>query len=297
MTNRKGQRSKARIHDDGDADEWNNTQHGGPSKENCANAEERSRLKPGDLSWVPLCKPGDFNSWRFHFEMGAQTYLSVRVFDNPRERDGIYNLALLKATENNYEMAQKLRRILKRNIYAEAAIERLAKVYDKNRASKRKDAYKKLMTFQRGSMTLTKALDIVEDRLLDCENTGFNPENDTLAMLYYNLLRDGLETTQYRILNRLEPNAPSEEDDLGPADRVLRIVELIAEDIEGHSDNKQHDATKPVFGGVAEGSKGRRTWNCNRCGDKQCVSLKTKKKDDCPAALPPEHPNASIARN
>ena len=139
------------------------------------------------------------------------------------------------------------------------------------------------MTFQRGSMTLTKALDIVEDRLLDCENTGFNPENDTLAMLYYNLLRDGLETTQYRILNRLEPNAPSEEDDLGPADRVLRIVELIAEDIEGHSDNKQHDATKPVFGGVAEGSKGRRTWNCNRCGDKQCVSLKTKKKDDCPA--------------
>ena len=26
MTNRKGQRSKARKHDDGDADEWNNTQ-------------------------------------------------------------------------------------------------------------------------------------------------------------------------------------------------------------------------------------------------------------------------------
>ena len=76
--------------------------HGGHNEERKSAV---SRFKPGDISWVPPFKSdGVFKSWKFHFELGVQTYLSRRVYDDVEERNGVYALALLKAAEYNEPM-------------------------------------------------------------------------------------------------------------------------------------------------------------------------------------------------
>ena len=103
--------------------------HGGLSEDESSTG--KTRLKAGDISWVPLCKADNFRNWKLHFEIGASTYLSKRVFDNVDERNGVYSMAILKAAEGNDVMLSILRKFIQRGFRGEQLLDKLSMFFDK----------------------------------------------------------------------------------------------------------------------------------------------------------------------